>query len=151
MLRYTLFLATVLVAAFAIAGPVAAQERVKWVAPQSGTWEVIGVDEENVVWTGSSLRLARQTTSGNNVTVRGYFDWRSSDGEFMGREYVRGTFDRTNGRMLLRGYRIRNERGELALGRYVGFLGGKGRRIMRGRWGGNDVVKGEWSAVFSPR
>jgi hypothetical protein len=149
LFRYGLFLPIALVSVLGLAGSVAAQERAKWVAPQSGIWAVTGVDEDNVVWTGSTLRLVRHGRMGSRVAVRGYFTWRSADGETVGREYVKGSFERANGRMLISGYRVRNERGELALGRYLGFLAARGRRITRGNWDGNDVVKGTWSATFS--
>jgi hypothetical protein len=148
MIRYRLILPTTVLLAFVLTASVPAQERPKWVAPRSGVWTVTGVDEGNTSWSGS-LKIARQRPSGRGVGLRGFFDWQTSDAEAAGREYVRGSFDRMTGRIFLRGYKLNNERGELALGTYVAFVNRKGRRMNRGRWCGTDVIEGTWSAALT--
>lgn len=122
-----------------------AQNKSVWVSPKIGIWQIAGKDEANTGWTGQ-IRFTGKTKSGSVVRYKGYFVWRSSDNETSGREYFRGTFDRRTGRLTLRGYAVKNVRGELGIGIYTGFVSQKGRRISRGSWGGNDVVEGTWSA-----
>ncbi len=124
-----------------------AQNKQAWVSPKIGVWQVVGKDEENIGWTGQ-IRFTRKTNSKSTVKYRGYFDWKASDGETSGREYFTGSFDKRTGRLRLKGYLLKNVRGDLGLGIYVGSVSQKGRRIRRGSWGGIDAVKGNWSAKW---
>ena len=124
-----------------------AQNKSVWVAPKIGIWQLIGKDEENTEWT-AQLRFTRKTTSKSITKYKGFFIWRSSNGEIVGREYFTGSFDKRTGKLRLKSYAVKNVSGSLAVGTYVGFVSRKGRRITRGSWDGNDVVKGTWSAEW---
>lgn len=147
MKRYLLIFPMIAMLAVVLNASAAAQERLNWVAPKIGVWKMNGKDAEKMAWSGS-LTLTSRHAAGSRVSFRGYFRWLSSDAETAGREYVRGQFDRTSGRLTLRGYALRNERGTLALTSYLAFVSRKGHLISRGRWFGKDVVKGNWSAVW---
>ncbi len=144
-----LFIVLALFAVLAVV-PTAADAQAKraWVPPKLGVWKVVGSDEDGINWSGS-LNLTTRKRIGQKYRYRGSFYWRSSDLEHSGREYFNGTFDRASGRFVIVGYRIVLAKGDLALGRYVGNLKERGRRIVRGSWGGADVVTGKWSARFS--
>lgn len=123
----------------------AAQTKSVWVAPRVGIWQLTGTDEENTGWT-AQIRFSGKTISGSTVRYKGYFVWRNSDGTTTGREYFTGVFNKRTGRLRLKGTSVKNVSGDLGIGTYTGFVSRKGRRISRGSWGGEDVVKGNWSA-----
>ena len=124
------------------------QTKQVWVAPKAGIWTVTGSDEENTKWTGT-MRIAKRDVRNKLVRYRGYFTWKSDDGETTGREYFNGTFDRTSGRMRLKAYRAKSEKGELGVGNYTAFVNRKGRNISRGVWSGANTVPGTWSASWA--
>lgn len=122
-----------------------AQSKSLWVSPKTGVWQLVGKDEENTVWR-ARLIFTKKTYSKSNVRYKGYFIWSSSNGETIGREYFNGSFDKRTGRLKLKSYAVKSVSGALGIGDYVGFVSQKGRRISRGSWDGNNVVKGTWSA-----
>ena len=123
------------------------QKKQVWVAPRPGIWKVSAVDEENTNWT-AVMRIARRGVKNKLVQYRGYFSWKSEDGETSGREFFNGTFDRHTGMMRLKAYRAKSEKGELGVGNYRAFLSGKGRRIGKGVWSGPETVPGTWFASW---
>lgn len=145
MAKRLLILLVVVIAAGFIPRALAAQTRSAFVAPRLGVWKVTGKDAENTGWSGR-LHITRRQPSGRMLNIRGWFRWVSSDGETAGREYVSGRFDRSNGRLTLRGNEVKNERGEIMKTQYVAFVSKKGRMISRGRWFGEEVVEGSWRA-----
>ena len=124
-----------------------AQARSAWTAPKLGVWKISGKDEEGLGWAGS-IRFDSRTRVGSVDKLRGHFTWRSSDGKDSGREYFGGSFNRITSRIVIVGTRLSRVKGELALGRYYAFVRNKGRRLSNGTWGGKDVVKGKWTAVW---
>lgn len=124
-----------------------AQNKSVWVSPKIGIWQIVGKDEANSGWTGQ-IRFTGKTKSKSIVRYKGYFMWRSSDNETSGREYFTGSFNIRTGRLRLKGYSLKNVRGNLGLGIYIGYVNQKGRRISRGSWDGIDAVKGNWSAKW---
>ncbi len=127
---------------------VQAQRRAARPDPKAGVWRVVGKDAEGLGWRGSIRITTPQRSSGNLVGVRGYFDWFSFDRKTSGREFVAGTFHRDSGSVALRGYAIRNRKGEMSKTSYRAFVSRSGRSIERGRWFGKDVVKGNWTAKW---
>lgn len=125
-----------------------AQSGTGWTAPKLGVWRVTGKDEEGLKWTGS-MRLSSRRSAGNTARYRGYFDWLSSDRKNSGREFFNAVFDRRSGSFRVNGYRVTRVKGDIAEGRYRGRAAGNGRRIVRGTWGGVDIIKGKWTAVWS--
>ena len=123
------------------------QTKQAWVAPKAGIWTVTGSDEENIKWT-ATMRIAKRAVRNKLVRYRGYFAWKSEDGETAGREYFNGTFDRWSGRFLLKAYRAKSEKGELGVGNYRAFVSRKGRNIGRGVWSGANTVPGTWTASW---
>ena len=123
------------------------QTKQAWVAPKAGIWTVLGSDEENTKWTGT-MRIVKRGVRNKLVRYRGYFAWRSENGETTGREYFNGSFDRWSGRLLLTAYRAKSEKGELGVGNYKAFVNRKGRNIIRGVWSGADTVPGTWAASW---
>lgn len=123
------------------------QKKQVWVAPKSGVWKVSAVDEENTNWT-AVMRLNRRGVRNKLIQYRGYFGWKSEDGETSGREFFNGTFDRHTGMMRLKAYRAKSEKGELGIGNYRAFLSLKGRRISKGVWSGPETVPGTWFASW---
>ncbi len=122
-----------------------AQSGSSFTAPRAGFWRVTGKDADGVIW-GERFRITKRQLAGNIVKLSGYFDWRSADKTTEGREYVRGSFERSSGRLTLAGYAVKNRRGEIAKTRYVAYVSRQGRLISRGRWSGKDVVTGTWKA-----
>ncbi|MFM9905635.1 MAG: hypothetical protein ACKVQJ_13815 [Pyrinomonadaceae bacterium] len=116
-------------------------------APKLGLWKITGSDDEGVKW-GGSIKLDSRKHVGSLYKYRGHFIWRSSDGQDSGIEYFTGSFNNKNDRVVLVGTRLSRVKGDLALGRYYAFVKNKGRRLSNGTWGGTDVVKGKWSAVW---
>ena len=101
-----------------IISPVAqAQNRTLQVSPKPGIWKVIGKDEENTFWK-ATLRFTKQRNFKSLVKYKGYFSWHSSDNETSGIEYFTASFQKTSGKLVLKGYRIKNFRGNLC-GRVV--------------------------------
>jgi hypothetical protein len=145
-MRYSFFLLFLTVLFIGIAPQIsAAQSKSVRVSPKIGVWQLTGKDEEETGWT-AQIRFTGKTNSKSVVRYKGYFVWRSSDNETLGREYFTGVFNKRTGRLILKGYSVKNVRGELGIGNYTGFVSRKGQRISRGSWGGEDVVKGNWSA-----
>lgn len=124
-----------------------AQTKKLWVAPRAGVWRVSAKDDENTNWSGR-ITLAKRKSGGRTVKYRGYFYWLSQDKETSGREYFRGSFNRTTGKLRLKAYAVKSERGELGIGDYNASVNRKGRNIFRGTWAGTDNVPGKWSAVW---
>ena len=116
--------------------------------PKLGVWRVTGKDEEGLKWSGS-MRLNSRRSAGNTSRYRGYFDWLSSDRKNSGREFFNAVFDRRSGSFRINGYRVTRAKGDIAAGRYRGRAAGNGRRIVRGTWGGVDIINGKWTAVWS--
>ncbi len=142
-------IALAVVAALGFMPDVASAQAVKsWTAPKLGVWRVTGKDEEGLKWAGS-MRLTSRKDAGVVSRYRGYFDWRSSDRKDSGREFFNAVFNRRNGGLKIVGYRVTRAKGDIAAGRYSGRLTSRGRRIVRGSWGGVDVIKGKWSAVWA--
>lgn len=123
------------------------QKKQIWVAPKSGVWKVSAVDEENTKWT-AMMRINRRGVRNKLIQYRGYFGWKSEDGEISGREFFNGTFDRFTGMMRLKAYRAKSDKGELGIGSYRAFVNRKGRRISKGVWFGPETVPGIWSASW---
>lgn len=144
-----LFIVLAVIAALGSMPNVASAQSGKgWTAPKLGVWRVTGKDEEGLRWAGSMRLNSRRTVTGG-VRYRGYFDWRSSDRKSSGREFFNAVFNRRNGSLRIAGYRVTRAKGDIAAGRYLGHLTGRGRRVVRGTWGGVDVIKGKWSAVWA--
>lgn len=122
-----------------------AQQRSTHATPNAGVWSVNGKDAEGAGWR-ARLWITRRVTSANLVTVKGFFDWVSSDSKTSGREYVKGTFHRDSGRLNMQGYAVRSRRGEIMKTSYRAIVNRSGRLITRGRWSGKEVVKGNWTA-----
>ena len=125
-----------------------AQAGTGWAPPKLGVWRVTGKDEEGLKWSGS-MRLNSRRSAGNTSRYRGYFDWLSSDRKNSGREFFNAVFDRRSGSFRINGYRVTRAKGDIAAGRYHGRAVGNGRRIVRGTWGGVDIINGKWTAVWS--
>jgi hypothetical protein len=125
-----------------------AQVRKLWVAPKAGVWKVAGKDEVNTVWTGS-MTLTKRGAGKRIVRYRGYFYWLSDNKDTEGREYFNGSCDRFTGKFRLRGYAVKNVKGELGTGIYIASVNQRGRNVRRGSWGGEDNIPGKWSAVWS--
>jgi hypothetical protein len=119
-----------------------AQSKVLRIAPKTGIWKVVGKDQ--VGWKGF-LKLVKKRHYKSVTLYNGHFYWRSLDGEIIGYEYITATFNRHFGRLKLKGYALKNLRGELAKGNYLAFVTQKGRKIIKGSWDGVDEI-GIWSA-----
>ncbi len=124
-----------------------AQSRLTWTAPKLGVWKVTGSDEEEVNWSGS-IKFETRKRVGSLDKYRGHFNWRSLDGKDSGREYFTGSFNGKTGRFTIVGIRVTRAKGNIGTGRYWSHVRNKGRRLANGTWGGKDVVKGTWSAVW---
>jgi len=138
-----------LVFLFAIS-PLAAKSQSKrpWIAPKSGVWRVSAKDEENIRWSGS-MHIAIRPNHDGTTGYRGYFYWISDDKETSGREYFRGSFNKSTGKLRLKAYAVKNIKGELGIGNYLASVNRKGKNIFRGSWSGAENVPGKWSAVWS--
>jgi len=143
-----LFIALAVFAALSFLPTVAnAQAGKGWAAPKSGVWRVTGKDDGGVRW-HATMHLAARGRVGSGSIYRGYFDWRSADGMHSGRETFNANFDRASGLITIVGRRVTRVKGDVAPGRYRGHLSNRGRKIVRGTWGGSDIVNGKWSAVW---
>lgn len=137
----------ILVLIFGLSPAVVSQTKQAWAAPKAGVWKVSATDEENTKWT-AEMRIVKRGIRNRLVRYRGYFSWLSEDGETSGREYFNGTFDRHSGKLVLKAYRAKSEKGELGIGNYRAFVNRKGRNISRGVWYGPETVPGTWSAAW---
>jgi hypothetical protein len=144
MLKRLLITLAVLTALYMVPSKAAAQSSA-WTAPKAGVWKVTGRDDDGTRWTGS-FTVTRRQRVGSHFEIHGYFRWRSLDGETAGRESVKGTFYPANGKLSLRGYAVKSERGEIMRTTYASRVSNRGRSITKGRWYGKDVVKGTWRA-----
>ncbi len=144
--RLLIFIA-VLIALSYLPQTLAAQSRSIWTAPRLGIWKVTGSDEEGVKWAGS-IKFDSRKHVGSLDKYRGHFTWRSLDGENGGREYFGGSFNRKTSRFAIVGTRVTQAKGNIGTGTYWSFVRNSGRRLANGTWGGKDVVKGKWSAVW---
>lgn len=114
-----------------------------WTAPRIGVWKVTGRDDEGVRWQ-ARFNITGHRRKGSNFEIRGVFRWRSNDVEDAGREYVKGTFSPATGKLSLRGYAVKSERGAIMRTTYAARVSNHGTRISKGRWYGKDVVPGIW-------
>ena len=119
------------------------------IAPAEGIWSVSGKDIEKTNWKGS-LTLKRKRVFNRSITYSGRFSWRSADGEAQGFEYFTGRFYRKTGLLVLKGYAVKIQRGDLAAGEYKAFVSNRGRKI-RGSWAGENIAEGNWLARWIKR
>jgi hypothetical protein len=147
MTKRLLIAIAVLMALSYLPQTLSAQARSAWTAPRLGVWKITGSDDGGLKWAGS-IKFDSRKHVGSLNKYRGHFTWRSSDGKDSGIEYFSGSFNRKSGRVVLVGTRLSRVKGDLALGRYYAFVRNKGRRLSNGTWGGTEVVKGKWSAVW---
>lgn len=145
--RVSLIVISVLIAS-ALGGSIFAQAQKPWAPPKSGVWQVKGSDTENTAWT-AELILTRRGSNKGQPRYKGYFEWKSEDGETSGREYFNGWFERKTGRLMLKAYSAKSEKGDIGVGNYLALGREKGTRLVGGRWWGHDVVPGTWTADWS--
>lgn len=134
--------ATILILGSSIVA-VNAQSKKLWTYPKTGVWRVTAKDEENKIWNG---RLTLNRKAGGKY--RGYFYWIDAEKATSGREYFNGRFDRSTGKLRLRGYAVKNVKGELGTGNYRATVNRQGRNIYRGSWSGQNSIPGKWAAVW---
>lgn len=118
-----------------------------WTPPRAGVWKVSGRDDDGVRWR-AGFTITKRVRVGRNYEIRGVFRWSSKDVEDSGREYVNGTFYPASGKLSLRGYAVKSERGEIMKTIYSGRVSDLGKLISKGRWFGKDVVNGTWRAEW---
>jgi len=141
------FVVAILVCAGVIPVAVPGQTSGNWVAPRSGLWNLKGSDDSGTNWS-AKVKLVRTKRKGEFQQYRGEFNWLSADGSAAGREFFTGRFDRRSGLLRLKSNRVVAEKGDLGPAIYIGFGRTKGRKIIRGKWHGAEVVPGVWSAAW---
>lgn len=146
MFKRLALLAVVLLFVEVLPGDAFGQKR-PWVAPKTGIWQLKGIDNADTSWT-AVVRLVRLPRKNGYQRYRGHFDWKSDDGEGSGKEFFTGAFDRKSGRLKLKAHSVKSEKGVLGVGNYTAFVRQKGRKIVGGKWFGNDVVPGTWNASW---
>lgn len=146
MMKRLLFLILSFVFVYGCRGETVAAQRSKIrVSPRIGIWKLTGKDTENTAWQGQ-IRFTQKNVLEKSVKYKGYFNWLSSDRKTSGREDFTGSFNKQTGILRLRSLGVKNNKGELAPGNYKAFITDKGKRISRGRWSGDNIVSGSWSA-----
>ncbi|MCG8429423.1 MAG: hypothetical protein MI754_18895 [Chromatiales bacterium] len=113
-----------------------------------GTWLISGRDSAGTAWDGSTIHFESQTADGNDLTVKGYFNWVGSNGSY-GRENFTGTLY-ADGNIHLTGFEIVQPASSLALGDYVAVLDATGTQLNNGAWGGSGIPSNDWSADLLP-
>jgi endonuclease YncB( thermonuclease family) len=111
------------------------------VGPKAGVWHVKGKDSTT---TWSAVLVLRQPSEG---IYNGFFIWKSVAGD-AGHEIVRGSFDSQSNSITLRGVEVLDGKGEISTATYNAAVTSNGSRIEKGRWNGDDVIPGEWNAVW---
>ena len=86
-------------------------------APLAGRqYDVVGYDT-HYSWAGSSLYFTAVVPDAGGALVEGFFLWVGNGGQ-VGHECVSGHYSGRDGRLMLRGYHVRDETAELTLGDY---------------------------------
>ena len=109
-----------------------------------GFWDVYyAVDVQN--WSGSKLFFTSQVQHGDTYDVKGYFDWRTTNGASYGREHFLGTFDPQRMTLRLAGQYFENRGGWIGLATYTANVDPNGMRLYNGGW-----PSGRWAAKYVP-
>jgi hypothetical protein len=97
-------------------------------------------------WKRSKLVFKSAEDAGEYVKLKGYFDWKRN-GEYVGREYFTGKFNKSRSTLNLRGIRLVNPEG-IVLAQYYAKATQSERPTFKGSWNGSNVTAGRWFAVF---
>lgn len=109
--------------------------------PELGWWEVRGRGGRD--WEGT-LVLERM-----GEVCAGHVEWRAASGPHArGRESLEGTFDARTRTLALRGRELVDAAGNIVRAEYRARVAESGRALVEGRWSGEGVIPGEWSAAW---